>query len=93
MSSDHKRLMGVLNKLAAQEKWRKMRKKVGKVKSVTKTKSNNIRITFDDSTKVYVLKKNSNLFEIAQKLKKNNTISVAVRTYLGKMYCTKISKK
>ena len=93
ISQDHKRLMGVLNKLAGQEKWRKMRKKEGKIESITKTKSGNIRITFDDKTRVYILKKNKNLFESAEKLKKDDTISVALRTYLGKSYCTKLTKK
>ncbi len=91
--NDHKKLMSVLNKLAQQEKWRKMKKKSGKVKSITKTKSKNIRITFDDKSRVYVLKRNKNLFETAEKLKKNDEISVALRTYLGKSYCTKITIK
>jgi len=93
ISQDHKRLMGVLNKLAGQEKWRKMRKKAGKIKSVTKTKSGNIRIMFEDKIRVYVLKRNNNLFEIAGKLKKNDNISVALRTYLGKSYCTRVTIK
>lgn len=92
-SNDHKQLMHVLNKLAKAERWRKMKKRTGKIKSITKTKSDNIRITFDDKTRVYVLKKNKNLFESAEKLKKNETISVALRTYLGKSYCTKLSIK
>lgn len=91
MSEDHQKLMKSLNKLASAEKWRKMPKKKGKVKNVTLTKTGNIRITFDDNSKVYVLKKNKNLFETAQTLKKGDVISVTVRVYLGKRYCTKIS--
>jgi len=83
--------MQVLNKMAKSEKWRKMAKKKGTVESITLTKTGNTRITFDDNAKVYVLKKNKNLFETAQSLKSGNTISIAARTYLGKRYCTKIT--
>ena len=90
---DHDKLMQSLNKLAASEKWRKMPKKSGKIESVTSTKTGNIRVTFDDSSVVYVLQKNKNLFEAAQELKTGDIISVAVRVYLGKRYCTRIVKK
>ena len=93
VSSDHQRLMQSLNKLAAADKWRKMPKKKGTVKSVTLTKTGNIRVMFEDNSKVYVLKKNKNLFETAQSLKKGDTISIATRRYLGKMYCTRIVVK
>ncbi|MBS3139169.1 hypothetical protein J4207_05690 [Candidatus Woesearchaeota archaeon] len=85
--------MQSLNKLAAVDKWRKMPKKKGTVKSVTLTKTGNIRVTFEDNSKAYVLKKNKNLFEVAEKLKQNDVISIATRRYLGKMYCTRIVKK
>src|SRR3989344_5299959 len=62
-SQDHRKLMSVLNKMANADKWRKMPKKKDKVKSITLTKTQNIRITFDDNSKAYVLKKNKNLFE------------------------------
>lgn len=91
--SDHQRLMQSLNKLAAVDKWRKMPKKKGTVKSVTLTKTGNIRVTFEDNSKAYVLKKNKNLFEVAEKLKQNDVISIATRRYLGKMYCTRIVVK
>ena len=90
---DHDNLMQSLNKLATSEKWRKMPKKSGKIKSVTSTKTGNLRVTFDDDSAVYVLQKNKNLFETAKELKSGDTISVAVRVYLGKRYCTKIVRK
>jgi len=90
-SQDHRKLMSVLNKMANADKWRKMPKKKDKVKSITLTKTQNIRITFDDNSKAYVLKKNKNLFELAQTLKEGDTISIATRNYLGKRYCTKIT--
>ena len=90
--SEHRRLMHTLNKLAAADKWRKMPKKKGFVLKVDFTKTGNLRITFDDNSKVYVLKKNKNLFETAQTLKKGDDISIAARRYLGKLYCTKIVK-
>ena len=88
--SDHTQLMSVLNKMANAEKWRKMPKKKGVVNSVTQTKTGNIRITFDDNAKVYVLKRNKNLFELAETIKKGDVLSVATRIYLGKRYCTRI---
>jgi len=88
--SDHTQLMHVLNKMASAEKWRKMPKKKGVVNSVTRTKTGNIRITFDDNANVYVLKKNKNLFDMAGVIKKGDVLSVATRIYLGKRYCTRI---
>ena len=92
-SNDHKRLMRILNKMAAAEQWRKMPKKKGTIKNISQTKTGNIRITFDDNSRVYVLRQNNNLFETAQSLKKGDAISIAARTYLGKRYCTRILRK
>jgi len=93
-SQDHKNLMRTLNKLVKEEKWRKMSKAAGKVLSKSMTKSGNYRLVLEKGETrktIYVLKKNQNLFAVAEGIKKGDKVTAALRRYLGKMYCTKIN--
>ncbi len=73
-----------------------MPKKQGKVVSSTATKTGNLRVVLQTTKNpeftFYVLKRNSNLYAIAQMLEKSEAIRVFLRRYLGKYYCTKIVK-
>ena|SRR3989338_2230147 len=94
-SIEHKQLIKTINKLITQEKWRKMPKASGKVLSKELTKKGNIRLIIGGKKQrtIYILKKNTNLFTTAQTIQVGNEISVVLRRYLGKMYCTKIAQK
>lgn len=94
-SFDHQQLMNVLNKLATAEKWAKMPKKKGILVKREITKSGNIKLvlkTKKSEERVYVLKKNKNLYTTAQELAGGDTVGVSLRRYLGKMYCTRLVK-
>src|SRR3989344_7608770 len=91
-SKDHKLLMKTLNKLVKQERWRKLKKLKGKVTEISKTKSGNIKLIIQE-TPVYVLKRNKNLYALAETIHLNEIISIALRTHLGKYYVLKITKK
>ncbi len=49
-SQHHRKLMGVLNKMAARERWRKMPQAAGKVTEKSLTKSGNIKLTITSAT-------------------------------------------
>jgi hypothetical protein len=93
MSSDHRKLMGVLNKMVTHEKWRKVPKRKGVLVQKSKTKSGNYRLKIKGKNEflAYVLQRNKNLYATAEALMKGDTVSVAVRRQLGKLYCVKIS--
>lgn len=78
-------------KVITQERWRKKPRQKGIITKKASTKSGSISLTIADKTTVYVLKKNKNLYEIAQKTKVGNTISVAGRRWLGKLIAEQIS--
>lgn len=85
--------MSVLTKLADREKWRKMKKLNGKVLQKKLTQKGNVKLvvmTGKGEQALYILKRNKNLFEITNSIEKGEAISVAVRRYLGKYYCTKV---
>lgn len=92
-SKDHQQLMSVLRKMTKQEKWRRMPKKTGKVTDTEVTKSGNIKLVFDETEKVYVLRKNKNLYDEASLLVPGDYVMVALRSHLGKQYCTKVVRK
>jgi len=85
-----------MNKLARQEHWRKTPKLQGKIIQKSETKSGNIKLALQRGDKtifLYVLQKNKNLFETVSSLRLGESISVALRTYLGKKYCVRLTKK
>ena len=95
-SPEHQQLLAVLNKLVTQEKWQWAPKSNGKILNKSMTKNGNVKLVLQtakgDKT-VYVLKRNSNLFETASQIAVGDTISVTLRRYLGKLYCVKLVKK
>ena len=94
-SPDHQQLMKVLDKLATAEKWAKMPRKKGTLLKKEITKSGNIKLWLDTKKgeeKVYVLKRNKNLYATAQELATGDSVGVSLRRYLGKMYCTRLMK-
>ena len=88
-----KTLINVVNKMAAQERWRKKPKVKGTLLKKTKTKSDSYKLLIKarDEHTVYVLKNNKNLYEIAERAKKGDLLSTACRVWLGKYFCEKIS--
>ncbi len=87
-------LKTILKKMVIQERWRKKPKIKGILIRKSKTKSESLRLTLQlknkKQKKVYVLKKNINLYRVAEQAKKDDILSVAGRTWLGKMFCEKI---
>ncbi len=92
-SKDHKQLLGVLNKLVKQERWRKIPKVSGIIAEKSITKSGNLKFIINKDIMFYVLKRNKNLFETASSLTIGDEISVALRRQLGKQFAVKITKK
>ncbi|MBI4017020.1 MAG: hypothetical protein HY363_05000 [Candidatus Aenigmarchaeota archaeon] len=73
-----------------------MPKMKGEVVEKNLTKSGNIKLVLkqkEDDCTVYVLKRNKNLFGEAGKVRKGDFVHVALRTHLGKKYCTKITRQ
>ena len=91
-SKDHRELIKRMTKYVKQERWQKLPKRKGNVTSVSFTKTGNLKIILEDTT-FYVLKRNKNIFQEALTIQKGDTISVALRTQLGKYYCVKLTKK
>lgn len=94
-SPDHQQLMNVLDKLATAEKGSRMPRKKGVLIKKETTKSGNIKLvlkTKKGEESVYVLKRNKKLYEVAQSLVVGDTVSVSLRRYLGKFYCTRVGK-
>ncbi|MBI4152372.1 hypothetical protein HY495_01565, partial [Candidatus Woesearchaeota archaeon] len=92
-SKDHKQLIGVLNKLVKQERWRKIPKASGTIIEKSMTQSGNLKFIINKDMMFYVLKRNKNLFETAFSLSVGDEISVALRRQLGKQFAVKITKK
>ncbi len=95
-SIEHKQLIKTINKLITKEKWQKMPKSSGKVIGKSLTKSGNLRFIIEKGKSqktIYILKKNMNLFAMAETIQQGDEISATLRRYLGKMYCTKLIVK
>ena len=92
-SKDHKQLIGVLNKLVKQDRWRKIPKARGIITEKSITQSGNLKFVINEDRIFYVLKRNKNLFETASSLIIGDEISVALRRQLGKQFAVKITKK
>lgn len=89
MSDDHKRLMAALDKMVVQQKWQRMPRLKCRLKKKSTTKSGNLKLDMEKQT-VYVLKRNNNLFRIADAARKSDVLSIAARRHLGRLYCTKV---
>lgn len=93
-SLEHKQLMQRLTKLANKEKWQRYPKVKGKLIAKEITKTNNIALrieTRNEVKTVYVIKKNPNLYQMAQTLSLNATLHLTTRRYLGRLYALKIT--
>lgn len=94
-SPDHQQLMNILDKLATAEKWGRMPRKKGILLKKEVMKSGNMRLilnTKKGEERVYVLKRNKNLYLNAQSLAVSDMVSTSLRRYLGKFYCTRLAQ-
>lgn len=94
-TEDYQKLISTLNNMIKKEKWKKMPKYSGEIQTIKKIKSGNIRIDINSKNSnktIYLLQKNQKLFATALLLKAGDNISITARQYLGKAYCTKITK-